>query len=123
MTDDTLAAAAGARALELLPRLVEIDSRNPVLAPGAPGEDAVVKAIAAVLWAAGLEVAVVEPEAGRPSVIGVRPGSGGGRTLLLNGPPESCSTGISTRSAPAGWTSRWSHASTATGCTGVGPTT
>ena len=37
-------------------------------------------------WArAGLEVALVAPQPGRPSVVGRLRGTGGGRTLLLNG--------------------------------------
>jgi acetylornithine deacetylase len=35
--------------------------------------------------ALGMEVELVEPEPGRPSVIGRRPGGGSGRSLMLNG--------------------------------------
>ncbi len=70
---------------DLLARLVAIDSRNPVLAPGAPGETAIASVVADFLRAAGLEVAWVAPQADRPSVVGRLRGTGGGRALLLNG--------------------------------------
>jgi acetylornithine deacetylase len=70
---------------DLLARLVAIDSRNPSLAPGGPGEARIAAAAAAFLRDAGLEVEQVAPEPGRASVIGRLRGSGGGRTLLLNG--------------------------------------
>jgi acetylornithine deacetylase len=70
---------------DLLARLVAIDSRNPALAPGAPGEAALATAVADFLRAAGLEVAWVEPQPDRPSVVGRLRGTGGGRALLLNG--------------------------------------
>jgi len=70
---------------DLLARLVAIDSRNPVLAPGAPGEAAIATAVADFLSAAGLEVAWVAPQPDRPSVVGRLRGTGGGLALLLNG--------------------------------------
>jgi acetylornithine deacetylase len=70
---------------DLLARLVAIDSRNPVLAPGAPGEGAIATVVADFLHAAGLEVAWVAPQPARPSVVGRLRGTGGGRALLLNG--------------------------------------
>jgi acetylornithine deacetylase len=70
---------------DLLARLVALDSRNPVLAPGAPGEAAIATAVADFLRAAGLEVAWVAPQPDRPSVVGRLRGTGGGRALLLNG--------------------------------------
>ena len=70
---------------DLLARLVAVDSRNPVLAPGAPGETAIAAAVADFLRAAGLEVAGVAPQPDRPSVVGRLRGTGGGRALLLNG--------------------------------------
>jgi acetylornithine deacetylase len=65
--------------------LVRIDSRNPTLVPGAPGEGPVAARVADAMGSLGMEVEVVEPEPGRPSVIGRRPGAGGGRSLMLNG--------------------------------------
>jgi acetylornithine deacetylase len=70
---------------EVLAQLVAIDSRNTALVPGGPGESAVAAAIAAFLQRAGLEVTVLEPQPGHPSVIGRLRGTGGGRALLLNG--------------------------------------
>lgn len=68
----------------LLADLVRIDSQNPELVPGAPGEEELARYVARWLEDAGLEVAVEEAAPGRPNVIGVARGSGGGRTLMLN---------------------------------------
>src|SRR5207248_8296181 len=56
---------------ELGADLVRIDSVNPALIPGAAGEAEVAGFVAAWLRRAGLDVEVVEPVAGRPSVIGI----------------------------------------------------
>jgi acetylornithine deacetylase len=69
---------------ELAAALVRIDSVNPALIAGAAGEAEVARFVSGWLERAGLEVEVVEPAAGRPSVIGVARGTGGGRALLLN---------------------------------------
>ena len=69
----------------LLSDLVAIDSMNSDLVPGAAGEAAIAAFIADWLRAAGLEVRVEEVQPGRPNVIGIARGSGGGRSLLLNG--------------------------------------
>jgi acetylornithine deacetylase len=71
----------------LLTRLVEmvqIDSRNPSLTAGAPGEGKMAQYMADHLADLGLAVSVFEPEKGRPNVIGILKGTGGGRSLLLN---------------------------------------
>ncbi len=70
---------------QLLSDLVAIDSVNPDLVPGAAGEGKVAAFIAAWLEQAGLEVELVETVPGRPNVIGIARGAGGGKTLLLNG--------------------------------------
>ena len=70
---------------QLLSDLVAIDSINPDLVPGAAGEAAVAAFIADWLRAAGLEVHVAEVRPGRPNVVGIAHGAGGGRSLLLNG--------------------------------------
>ena len=76
---------AGAEALEdLISSLVSIESVNPDLVPGGSGESAIAAFVASWLREAGLEVTIVEPVAGRPSVVGVLHGSGGGRSLMLN---------------------------------------
>jgi acetylornithine deacetylase/succinyl-diaminopimelate desuccinylase-like protein len=68
----------------LLADLVGIDSQNPALVPGAPGEEELARYVARWLEAAGFEVEVEEAAPQRPNVIGVARGSGGGRTLMLN---------------------------------------
>jgi acetylornithine deacetylase len=69
---------------DLAAALVRIDSVNPTLIPGAPGESEAADYVVGWLARAGLDVEVVEPVSGRPSVIAVARGTGGGRTLLLN---------------------------------------
>ena len=72
------------RHVELLSQLVAIDSVNPDLVPSGAGEGAIGSFVAGWLREAGLEVEIVEPVPGRPSVVGVLRGSGGGRSLMLN---------------------------------------
>ena len=69
---------------DLLAELVAIDSVNPALVPGGAGEAEIAAFVAAWLTDRGLEVTVDEPLAGRPSVVGVARGSGGGASLMLN---------------------------------------
>jgi acetylornithine deacetylase len=68
----------------LVCELVAIESVNPDLVPDGAGEGAIAAFVAGWLREQGLEVEVVEPVAGRPSVVGVLRGSGGGRSLMLN---------------------------------------
>ncbi len=70
---------------QLLLDLVAINSVNPDLVPGAPGEANIAAYIARWLDAHGLEVQTIESVSGRPNVVGIARGTGGGRTLLLNG--------------------------------------
>ena len=70
--------------LETLARLVRINSINPTLAPGAPGEKDIATFIAESLRACGLTVEILEPAPGRTSVLGRLAGAGGGRSLMLN---------------------------------------
>ncbi|MEO8369041.1 MAG: ArgE/DapE family deacylase, partial [Candidatus Solibacter sp.] len=70
--------------LETLARLVQVNSINPTLAPGAPGEKEIADFIAASLRASGLIVEIFEPVRGRTSVLGRLAGAGGGRSLMLN---------------------------------------
>jgi acetylornithine deacetylase len=70
---------------KLLSDLVAINSINPDLVPGAPGETEIAAYIARWLESAGLEVSIEEAVTGRPNVVGIARGSGGGKTLLLNG--------------------------------------
>jgi acetylornithine deacetylase len=69
---------------DLTARLVAADSVNPDLVAGGAGEGAVAGIVAEELQRAGLEVHVWEVAPGRPNVVGVARGTGGGRTLLLN---------------------------------------
>lgn len=71
--------------LSTLARLVQINSINPTLAPGAPGERAIAEYVAANLEGLGAEVVWHEPVPGRVSVTGRLRGTGGGRSLMLNG--------------------------------------
>lgn len=73
-----------AQAADLTSRMVAIDSVNPDLVPGAAGETEMAAFVADWLRDAGLEVTVLEPVAGRPSVVGLARGSGGGSSLMLN---------------------------------------
>jgi acetylornithine deacetylase len=68
---------------DLVSALVAIDSVNPDLVPGGAGEAEIAAFVASWSRAAGLEVAVLEKTAGRPSVLVRACGRGGGRTLLL----------------------------------------
>ena len=70
---------------KLLSDLVSINSINPDLIPGAPGEGEIARYIAAWLERAGLDVELVESVSGRPNVVGIARGTGSGKTLLLNG--------------------------------------
>jgi len=69
----------------LLSRLVSLDSVNPDLVPGARGESEIAAFVADWLRDRGLEVRLGDTgRAGRPNVIATAPGTGGGRSLLLN---------------------------------------
>ena len=70
---------------ETLVRLVQTNSINPTLSPGAPGERAIAEWIAESLRTVGLSVEIFEPAPGRTSVLGRLAGSGGGRSLMFNG--------------------------------------
>jgi acetylornithine deacetylase len=69
---------------DTLVRLVRINSINPTLAPGAPGEREIADFVAGSLRSAGLTAYLLEPERGRTSVVGRLPGTGAGRSLMLN---------------------------------------
>ncbi len=70
---------------QLLSDLVSINSINPDLVPGSPGEAEIAHYIARWLKRADLEVQLVESVTGRPNVVAIARGTGGGKTLLLNG--------------------------------------
>ena len=69
----------------LVAGLVAIDSVNPTLVPRGAGEAEVMSFAAAWLADAGLDIDVVEAAPGRPSVVATARGTGGGRSLMLNG--------------------------------------
>jgi acetylornithine deacetylase len=70
--------------VELITALVAIDSVNPTLVAGANGEAELADFTAGWLDRAGLEVELEEVAPGRPNLVAVAQGSGGGRSLLLN---------------------------------------
>jgi len=68
----------------LLAHLILIDSRNPWLIPGTPGEGAIAAYLVDRLRALPVEVSVDEVAPGRPNVVARLRGTGGGPTLCLN---------------------------------------
>lgn len=79
--------------LALLQGLIAIDSVNPSLVPGGAGEAAIAKHVGAVMTALGLtDVQYQDVGGGRLNVVGVLRGTGGGRTLMLNGHTDIVST-------------------------------
>jgi acetylornithine deacetylase len=69
----------------LLRALVAIDSVNPDLVAGGAGEARIADAIESWFTRHGFEVHRIEDIAGRPSIVGIARGSGGGRSLMFNG--------------------------------------
>ncbi|MFI6122961.1 M20/M25/M40 family metallo-hydrolase [Streptomyces sp. NPDC051064] len=69
----------------LLARLVSIDSVNPGLVPGGAGETVIADFCGHWLAARGFEVHRLEKCPGRPSLVAIARGTGGGRSLMLNG--------------------------------------
>jgi acetylornithine deacetylase len=82
----------------LLAELVSIDSVNPALVPGGAGETEIARFVAAWAGEAGLTVEIVEPVAGRPSVVATAGGRGDGRSLMLNAHLDT--VGVAGMSAP-----------------------
>jgi acetylornithine deacetylase len=71
--------------IELLRDLVAINSVNPTLVPGAPGERVIADLIAADMRRSGLDVVSEPVTPGRPNVVGVLEGRRKGRTLMFCG--------------------------------------
>lgn len=71
-------------AVALTQALTRIDSRNPTLAPGAPGEGPIALALAATLTSWGFDVSLTDSVAGRPNVV-ARIGPSNGRTMMFAG--------------------------------------
>jgi acetylornithine deacetylase len=76
----------------LLEQLVRIDSVNPDLVPGGAGETQIAKFVQTWLEEKGFETHWLENTPGRPSVVGIARGSGGGKTLMLNGHIDTVTT-------------------------------
>jgi acetylornithine deacetylase len=70
--------------VETLADLVRINSVNPSLADGAPGEAEIGAYIAATLRGVGVPEEILEVERGRVNVVSTIPGAGGGQSLLIN---------------------------------------
>lgn len=81
MSEDDL----GSSVVALTAELVEIDSVSPSLAPGSPGEAAIVAVLIERLAGAGYRVERVADDPARPSLVAVRDGSRPGRCVVLNG--------------------------------------
>jgi len=73
------------KAIELLSELVKIDSVNPSLVLGARGEAEIAEYLAAWLRGLGLKAKVDKLSKNRCNAVGVLKGSGGGKSLMLNG--------------------------------------
>lgn len=71
--------------IELTAKLVSINSVNPALIPGAAGEGEIADYCIAWFEHHGFEARRLEKSLGRPSVVGVLRGNGGGKSLMLNG--------------------------------------
>jgi acetylornithine deacetylase len=69
---------------DLTASLVAIESVNPDVVAGGSGEKEIARFVADWCERAGLETTLFEPASGRPNVVAVARGSGGGRSLLLN---------------------------------------
>jgi acetylornithine deacetylase len=72
-------------AIRLLRDLVAINSVNPTLVPGAPGERDIADAVAAAMRGIGLEVSVDDAGGGRPNVVGVLESRVKGPALMFCG--------------------------------------
>src|SRR5438093_373708 len=72
-------------AIRLLRDLIAINSVNPTLVPGAPGEREIADAVAAAMRRSGLDVSVEDAGGGRPNVVGVLEGRIRGRSLMFCG--------------------------------------
>ena len=71
--------------IKLLADLIEIDSVNPSLVPGASGEGEIATAVADYLRSSKLDVVITEVEPGRQNVVGLLEGSQEGLSLILCG--------------------------------------
>src|SRR5213593_4526364 len=72
-------------AIRLLRDLVAVNSVNPTLVPGAPGEGVIAEVVAAEMRSLGLDVHTQQVADGRPNTIGVLEGRAKGRSLMFCG--------------------------------------
>lgn len=70
---------------DLLCDLIRIDSTNPGLVTGGAGESTIADHVSAWLGARGFAVHRLESTPGRPSVVAIHHGTGGGASIMLNG--------------------------------------
>lgn len=70
---------------DLLAELIAIDSVNPDLVPGGNGESEIADFCTEWFKHNNFEVHRLEQRKGRPSLVAVKRGTGGGRSLMLNG--------------------------------------
>ena len=71
-------------AVALTRALIRIDSRNPTLAPGSPGEAPIATALAGILDSWGFDVSILDSAPGRPNIV-ARIGPRTGRALMFAG--------------------------------------
>jgi acetylornithine deacetylase len=69
---------------ELAAKLVAVESINPDVVPGGSGEASLARLVAEWCDRAGLETTLSDAAPGRPNVVAVARGRGGGRSLMLN---------------------------------------
>jgi len=84
--------------VSLLSQLVGIDSVNPSLVPGGAGEEEVARFVASWLESAGIASIVDEVAPGRFNAVGRLPGTGGGKSLMLNAHTDT--VGLGAMAAP-----------------------
>jgi acetylornithine deacetylase len=72
-------------AIKLLRELVAVNSVNPTLVRGAPGEKEIAELIAVEMRRCGLDVSIETVTHGRPNVVGVLEGRAKGKTLMFCG--------------------------------------
>ncbi len=87
----------GELAVALTAELVAIDTTNPALVVGAPGEKVAVEHLRQRLSSAGFGVEVVESGSGRPSLLAWHSGPQPGRTLVLDGHLDVVGAGVMRR--------------------------
>ncbi len=80
-----------AETVALLQELIRINSVNPDLVRGGNGEYQIARFLGNYLREMGLAVEYQEVKPGRPNVIGRLKGSGGGKSLMLNGHTDTVS--------------------------------